>query len=291
MRSAPALLLMVSPFLFGCGEAERPQRTPKPNRAAPAKKHLTKNPTGPPARNYRLVHVFVALCDNRNQGIVKVPAALGNGQDPAGNLYWGAMYGVKTFFRRSRHWEALKGVAKPAEKAVLDRAAFRGKAGGKTVYVVADAYDGARMKEALRDFLSAAAGRKIVRVTLGEQRVSAGGAADMVAFCGHNGLMDVRLEEHPRRQGTAGPECAVVLACKSRDYFSEPLKAAGCRPLLLTTGLMAPEAYTLHAVIRSWAAGDSAQATRKKAAAAYARYQKCPLRAAGRLFAAGENSR
>lgn len=44
---------------------------------------------------YRKVHVFVALADNR-QGIAPVPARIGNGQDPANNLYWGARYGIKT---------------------------------------------------------------------------------------------------------------------------------------------------------------------------------------------------
>ena len=100
-----------------------------------------------------------------------------------------------------------------------------------------------------------------------------------------------RIQELPdaqfHGQRKAGPECAVVLACKSRDYFLEPLKTAGCRPLITTTGFMAPEAYTLDAIVRSWAAGEPPASTRKKAAAAYARYQRCSRRAAERLFAAG----
>jgi hypothetical protein len=35
----------------------------------------------------RVVHVFVALADNAHQGIVPVPARLGNGDDAAANLY------------------------------------------------------------------------------------------------------------------------------------------------------------------------------------------------------------
>jgi hypothetical protein len=31
----------------------------------------------------RTIHVLVALCDNAHQGIVKVPAGIGNGQPPA----------------------------------------------------------------------------------------------------------------------------------------------------------------------------------------------------------------
>ena len=35
----------------------------------------------------KIIHVFVALCDNKYQGIVPVPKAIGNGQYPANNLY------------------------------------------------------------------------------------------------------------------------------------------------------------------------------------------------------------
>src|SRR5882757_10428730 len=55
----------------------------------------------------RTVHVFVALADNLNQGIVPVPPRLGNGLDPAHSLYWGAAAGVKTFFTRSSDWTVI----------------------------------------------------------------------------------------------------------------------------------------------------------------------------------------
>lgn len=35
-----------------------------------------------------IVHVFVPLCDNDNQGIVPVSASLGDGQNLKTNLYW-----------------------------------------------------------------------------------------------------------------------------------------------------------------------------------------------------------
>ena len=37
----------------------------------------------------KVIHVLVALCDNENQGIVPVPAFLGNGEDTQRNLYCG----------------------------------------------------------------------------------------------------------------------------------------------------------------------------------------------------------
>lgn len=53
------------------------------------------------AAKQRVVHVTVALCDNVNQGIVPVPTKIGNGEDAANNLYWGAAYGVKSFMRKN----------------------------------------------------------------------------------------------------------------------------------------------------------------------------------------------
>ncbi|WP_176700834.1 hypothetical protein [Gilliamella sp. Fer4-1] len=38
----------------------------------------------------KVIHVLVALCDNKYQKIVPVPKAIGNGQDPKSNLYWGS---------------------------------------------------------------------------------------------------------------------------------------------------------------------------------------------------------
>lgn len=38
-------------------------------------------------KNTKTIHVLVALCDNKYQGIVPVPEKIGNGQDPDQNLY------------------------------------------------------------------------------------------------------------------------------------------------------------------------------------------------------------
>ena len=46
---------------------------------------------------YKSIHIFVALCDNKYQGIVPVPAKIGNGQEPNANLYWGCGYGIDSW--------------------------------------------------------------------------------------------------------------------------------------------------------------------------------------------------
>jgi hypothetical protein len=233
-----------------------------------------------------VAHVVVALCDNVNQGIVPVPKALGNGQDPGGNLYWGAAFGVRTYFSSARGWKRVQSGQAPPP-GVLERAVFRSTRAPDRLFVVADAWDGARIREAVAAFLEMASGRRVEETTLDGQPARAGGGAHVVAFVGHNGLMDF---EAPALAAGADdpPRAAMVLACASRPYFEPLLQRGGAYPLLLTTGLMAPEAYSLEAAIRAWFAAPEAKATRQAAAEAYGRFQRCGLRAARRLFGAGE---
>lgn len=47
----------------------------------------------------RVIHVYVALCDKDNQGIISSNPKLENGEDLENNQYWGALYGVKNYFQ------------------------------------------------------------------------------------------------------------------------------------------------------------------------------------------------
>ena len=226
------------------------------------------------------IHVFVALCDNEHQGIVPVPKKLGNGDDPNNNLYWGALYGTKTFFKRSKDWKLVATEKKPTD-VVLERIVFRHTA--TRSHLVADAYRGLKIKNAVEDFLSAAAGNGPRTLKLGEDRIGIGGGADLAVYVGHNGLMDFTLEQ-PKRQKGRSAKAAIVLACKSKPYFQPPLAKLGSKSVLLTTGFMAPEAYTLEAAVAGWLSGEAGEKIRERAALAYDKYQKCGLKAARRLF-------
>jgi hypothetical protein len=238
-----------------------------------------------------VVHVVVALCDNANQGIIPVTKELGDGQNPDTNLYWGALYGVRTHLSRTGGWTKLP-ASEPGDKRILDRAVFASEIvradQPASVYVVADAWDGAHIKAALEAYLEMAAGNTqetvVVEMDSGPRRLNAAGMAHMTAFVGHNGLMDFSLATPKRNTAESPPKSAVVLACASKPYFETQLDSIEVHALLLTTGLMAPEAYTLDAAIRSWAAGKSASDVRQAAAESYHRYQKCRVRAAKRLF-------
>lgn len=114
---------------------------------------------------------------------------------------------------------------------------------------------------------------------------SAGGA-DLVAYAGHDGLMDFQLPTLPQRKFKSGRQ-AIILACISKSYFSAPLHASGASPLVWTTGLMAPEAYTLKSAFDGWILHESDEQIRERAAVAYDRYQKCGLKGARRLLVTG----
>jgi hypothetical protein len=65
------------------------------------------------------------------------------------------------------------------------------------------------------------------------------------------------------------------------------MKRTGAKPLLWTTGLMAPEAYTLESAIEGWILKESGKEIWMRASKIYARYQKCGLNSAKRLFNTG----
>jgi hypothetical protein len=167
---------------------------------------------------------------------------------------------------------------------VLERLVFKHKQ--ENVYLVADAYRGSRMREAIDDFFAAVAGGRRENVTAGGAMLQILGTANLVAFVGHNGLMDFKLENQPAKKDDETRD-AVILACASRSYFTAPLKKTSARPLLWTSNLMAPEAYILHDALEGWTRGEDGEKVRSRAAAAYAKYQKISLKSAQNLLVTG----
>jgi len=232
----------------------------------------------------RVVHVIVALADNRSQGIVPVPAAIGNGDDPGRNLYWGAACGVKTFFGKSAEWQLAFPCA-PGKGPVLERCVFRHRT--QDVYLVADAYRGSEIRRAVSDFFAYAAGRQPQAVKIDRsESVIAGGGSNLVVYVGHDGLMDFALDRYQYSADNKHRD-VMILACASKAYFADALRWTSAQPLLWTAGLMAPEAYTLEAALAGWTRNEAGEQIRTRAAQAYDKYQHCGAKAAHRLFATG----
>ncbi len=232
----------------------------------------------------RLVHIFVALADNKYQGIVPVPAALGNGDDAAHNLYWGAAFGVRTFFRKGAEWKELSTIENP-NAYILERTIFFHPASG--TYLVADAYRGREIKRAIVDFYNSAAGRTGETIEVhpkpATNNLRLPATTALSVYVGHDGLMDFSIEDDFTSAGKERRE-VMILACASKAFFAPKLRDTGAEPILWTTGLMAPEAYTLKAALDGWTARESHEQIRQRAALAYAHYQKCSIAAAQRLF-------
>jgi hypothetical protein len=225
-----------------------------------------------------VARVFVALADNEHQGIVPTSnRSLGDGQSPRTNLYWGALYGVRTHLPK-RGWRIVSRTEEP-ESGVLERIVFARtlQRNGREVeaQLVAEAWDGRSIQNTIARFLEA----------------SAAGDAHVVAYVGHNGLMESsasaqsggfsvpELDAKSKR-----PTSAIVLACASKPYFEARLARTDTHPLLLTTNLMAPEAYTLHAALIAWFSGEASAGVHDSASRVYAEYQKIPVRTGKRLF-------
>lgn len=237
------------------------------------------------AAQTRTIHTFVALCDNKNQGIVPVPASLGNGQSPGTNLYWGAAYGLKTYFKnKTPDWQLVQRYDLPDSTGILERILF--KHATEDIFLLADAYDGAEIKDCTVDFLRASNGQAALEIDYEDQPLHFGGKADLLAYVGHDGLMEFQVNVDYEASTDNNNE-VIILACYSKSYFSKEIKKAGATPLLWTTHLMAPEAYTLKAAIDGWINRESGAQIDERAAQAYHKYQKCGIKGARNLFTTG----
>jgi hypothetical protein len=210
------------------------------------------------------IRVFVALCDNKTQGIVPVGEKIGNGDDPDANLYWGCTDGLAVHFRKSGNWKQVKS-EKDVSNAILRRLSFKHAAAD--IELVADAYRGSEMGVCIVDF----------------EKAAASGKYDLVAFIGHNGLMDGPVQPPAAVAGNDAE--VVVLCCLSERYFRKRLEALGCRPLLMTSQLMYPGSFLLSAAIESWRQGGDVGDVRAAAGSAYAQNQKIATKAATGVFA------
>ena len=120
----------------------------------------------------------------------------------------------------------------------------------------------------------------------GTASVPAGGGSDLVVYVGHDGRMDFELPRTLRQKGVSTPK-VIVLACTSKAYFGPHIRDAGSEPLLWTSGLMAPEAYTLEAALEGWIESESGEQIRQRAALAHSKYLRCSLQSVRKLFVTG----
>lgn len=281
MSKAQSIIFALFFVVFGCNQSSSNSKTVTQNSNTFSSNSQSKNTEikGPINRNNKTIHVLVALCDNKYQGIVPVPKSIGNGQNPKTNLYWGAAFGIKTFFKKSSQWELIKSY--PVDTLILERLVFKHKT--QSYYLVADAYNGKYIQTTTENFLKYLAGLNKDTIITPKDTIDIAGNSAMLCYIGHNGLMDFDLPNNYKNNDGVERD-GVVLACYSKSYFQPYFQKINANPVLWTTHLMAPEAYTLHDALTGYVKNEPKNSIRERAAKAYAQYQKCSLKAAKNLL-------
>lgn len=221
-----------------------------------------------PAGPGKQVAVFVALCDNEHQGIAPVPEAIGDGMNPARNLYWGCSDALPKVMRASRDWlrpqwvDSYRKQPKEVLQAVVCTRA------DKRATITAFAYRGDAMAACIRDF----------------EKALHSGSYELVVFLGHNGLMDFEYPEPPA-VSVQGAD-SIVLCCHSHSWFGPRLATLKSRPVLLTQQNMYPAGTLVTAALDAWLrTPEDLNAIRTAAGKAYAANQGISVKAATGVFA------
>lgn len=270
-----AQLVALSLLLISCSGSTEETLNPNPD------------PPAETGRDFKVVHVHVALCDNATQGIAPVPAKIGNGDDPPNNLYWGCSDGSRPVFSKSRQWKRLSIGKVDGAPEILERLVFQHK---KTrALLVVDAWRGSEIQPCITAFCKAMAGQRYETLAMEidgkARRINLAGGADFLTFIGHNGLMEFRVPKYPANPKRKQPVAAALLCCKSHRYFTGHIDEAGVEPVLMTASNMYPGAFILHDALEGWFDGKEPAALRQIAAEAYAKNQKISTRAALTVFA------
>lgn len=232
-----------------------------------------------------IVHIFVPLCDNKNQGIVPVGKSLGDGLNLKTNLYWGAGYGIKTHFKRDNNWKFVF-AEKNIDTNILERIIFTRQYNPKTkVLLIADAYRGDKMENCLIDYFNSLAGYRNDTIYTKNNFLILSKHRDLLIFNGHNGLMDMEIEWIENKDGIF--KDAAVISCLSANWFTDRLKSLKAYPLIVTEDYLPPEAYIVEGIIDAWALDKSEEEIRLNAGNAMFRVFKRNQKAMQNIFKTG----
>jgi len=155
------------------------------------------------------------IYSSSSQGIVPVPAALGDGDRPDANLYWGARYRLRTVFDRAPGWARASRLVSGTGD-ILEVVEYRRRAEPRGAWAAAGvaqpfevrlrahAWRGRAMAAALEAFAKEALEPPAQTLVLGDgRRVPVPDPPRVVGFVGHNGLKV--SEAAARRMFVSGP--------------------------------------------------------------------------------------
>lgn len=237
-----------------------------------------------------VVEVHVPLCEGTI--IACGNKKLGDGDNPATNLYWSTTPGFGEWFkRRGSGWKRVleQKAGQTGDGDVLAVLVYRrtvttpatwrklGAPANLEVDIVIHGWRGTAIDRALAAYADDVSGAKPRVVTLADgSTLDAGGAAQIVAWVGHNRLMDLESFQWPT-PGTM-TKGAIAIACHTADYMEQEVPSATRVPLLMTRDFLFANAAPLEATVLAFANGGSYSAIRLAAATAYAGVQKREVR-------------
>ena len=229
-----------------------------------------------------VVEVHVPLCEKTI--IACGNAKLGDGDNPDTNLYWSTTPGFGSWFaRRSSGWKRVlrqeAGATGDADvlalhvyrRSVTTPAAWQkhGAPAKLEIDLVVRAWRGTAIDRALAAYAADLSSTTARTLTLADKSTLAvGGAAQIVAWVGHNRLMD--LEPYTWPAPATSTKGAIAIACHTAAYMEESVPSATRVPLLMTRDFLFANAAPLEATVLAFAAGGSYSKIRIDAATAYA---------------------
>lgn len=217
-----------------------------------------------------VVEVHVPLCDNSI--IACGNAKLGDGDNPDTNLYWWTTPGFGTWFaRKGSGWTRVTKLkeGETGDKDVLALHVYKRSVSAPAAWKKR----GVPAKFEIDIRVRAWRGKAIDRALAAYAAdVSGASPAQIVAWVGHNRLMDLDAYQWPKPG--ADTKGAIAIACHTAAYMEDNVPAATRVPLLMTRDFLFANAAPLEAAVLSFASGGSYAQIRLAAATAYAGVQE-----------------
>ncbi len=237
-----------------------------------------------------VVEVHVPLCESTI--IACGNKKLGDGDNPETNLYWATTPGFGEWFaRRGSGWKRMlkQAAADTGDVDVLAVHVYRrtlatpaawrkrGAPAKLELDIVVHGWRGKAIDRALDAYAADVSGSTPRTIKLDDgTTLAAGGAAQIVAWVGHNRLMDKESFQWPTP--TTMTKGAIAIACHTAAYMEQDVPGATRVPLLMTRDFLFANAAPLEATVLAFASGGTYAKIRLDAATAYAGVQKREVR-------------
>jgi len=244
-----------------------------------------------------VAEVHVPLCDSSL--IDCGNAKLGDGERLETNLYWATGPGFGVWFSRGGSgWKRVLRQQVTGDADVLQVDVYRRtvaapaswrRRGAPATFeldVVIRAWRGKAIDRALAAYAADMSGGPARALTLADgTQLQAGGAAQLVAWVGHNRLMD-SAEDYPWPADGTGKSVqgTLFIACHTARYIEDTVVGPARVPLLATRDFLFSNAAPLEAALLAFASGAGYARMREVAVTSYAAVQQQPATRLGGVF-------